>query len=191
MQLSTALPEGLQHYGIMYSTTRVIGTAQGQIHGHSDVGKTTERDPGSKHEAIPSEPQLGRPLATSFRHLLARNQLASNLQRGILPRASFSDTRFHLAPSTDLCPTASFSSSLSSEPQLGRPTSILLQPTRPSEPQLGRPTCYFVSAYCSCFPCSSISSPIIQQARGDNKASCKSRLDSPEDCTFDQRVRHN
>jgi hypothetical protein len=129
MQLSTALPEGLQHYGIMYSTTRVIGTAQGQIHGHSDVGKTTERDPGSKHEAIPSEPQLGRPLATSFRHLLARNQLASNLQRGILPRASFSDTRFHLAPSTDLCPTASFSSSLSSEPQLGRPTSILLQPT--------------------------------------------------------------
>jgi hypothetical protein len=58
MQLSTALPEGLQHYGIMYSMTRVIGTAQGQIHGHSDVGKTTERDPGSKHEAIPSEPQL-------------------------------------------------------------------------------------------------------------------------------------
>ena len=112
MQLSTALPEGLQYYGIMYSTTRVIGTAQRQIHGHSDVWKTTERDPGSKHEAIPSEPQLGRPLATSFRHLLARNQLASNLQRGILPRASFSDTRFHLAPSTDLFPTASFSSSL-------------------------------------------------------------------------------
>ena len=61
----------------------------------------------------------------------------------------------------------------------------------PSEPQLGRPTCYFVSAYCSCLPCSSISSPIIQQARGDNKASCKSRLDSPRTAAFDQRVRHN
>jgi hypothetical protein len=70
MQLTTALPEGLQYYGIMYSTTRVIGTAQRQIHGHSDVWKTTERDPGSKHEAIPSEPQLGRPLATSIRHLV-------------------------------------------------------------------------------------------------------------------------